>query len=104
MNTETVKTIEDCTELAILDTYNEYEHASGWLCCIEDVFSKIKKVIVFGEEVDLVEFELCGLSIMAICRKDGVSNEVAFESVDLVNPSKIQKLWFKAWQSWSENL
>jgi len=65
-----VKSIRDCVETATVDCYDESEQASGWLACLDDVFDEVKKVKIFGEEVEFASFDLSGTAVVAICKKN----------------------------------
>lgn len=99
---EDCKTVEECIEVATMDTYGEEEQASGWLACIEEMFGKFKTALVLGEEVILKKFDLSNASaIIAICLKGKISAKIALESLDFPNLSDKQKLWLNAWKEWS---
>lgn len=95
------RTTRECVDLAIVDAYGEDEQATGWLTCIEEVFSGVKTVRVLDQEVVLKGFDIeDGITIVAICKLGKKSARVALESVEWNNLSKAQKLWLKAWRAW----
>ncbi|MCW5590454.1 MAG: hypothetical protein KIT27_12450 [Legionellales bacterium] len=96
------KTIEDCYECATIDTYDENEAASGWLTCIEEMFSKFEHVKVLGNEAILEGFDLKGFQVVAKCRNGRKSAFVSLESVEFPKLSKSEKLWLDALKKWNE--
>ena len=101
---ENAKTIEECTEMAIVDCYDKYEQASGWCCCLGDIFADVKMVKIFEEEVKLKKLDLVNnLNIVvAICEKKGKTIKVTLDSLELINPIKAQELWLEAWLEWTD--
>lgn len=101
MDCEIVKTVKDCEEMATMDAYDECEQISGWFECLNEVFGNIEKVKLFGEEVFFggVDFST-DTDLIAICKKNRKKIKVTFDSIELIKPTKVQKLWLKAWCSW----
>lgn len=95
-----VKNIKECMETATVDANGEEEAAMGWQCCFEEVFEGVKKVKIFDEPVELVEFSLSQNSLVAICQKGKKKAKVTLDSIGLIKPTKIQSLWLKAWLAW----
>ena len=100
MNIEDVETVEDCVEAAIIDAYGEYEQATGWLTCLQDIFSNVKEVNLLGEAVTLTKLDLVDNVVVAICAKKRHKAKVTFDSIQLLKPTSEQELWHKAWKSW----
>lgn len=86
----------------IKDAYGDEEIASGWYECLNEVFSDVEKVKLFGEEVDF-----CGIDffrdhdVIAVCRKKRKKAKVTPDSIELINPTKPQKIWMEAWIKWA---
>ena len=60
------KTVKACIELALTDAYGEYEQASAWLTCIEEMFGRFDRVKLMGEEVAWQGFDLANqLAVVA---------------------------------------
>lgn len=97
---EDAKTVKECIETATVDAYGEYEQATGWLTCLEEVFLDVKEVKIFSEVVNLSGFDLDDTNIVAICSKGDDEIRVTLDSLKLIKPSRAQKLWLKAWKSW----
>ena len=99
------KTVKACIELALTDAYGEYEQASAWLTCIEEMFGRFDRVKLMGEEVALQGFDLANeLAVVAICRKGKKWARVALESVEFADLSPIEARWLKAWMQFSRGL
>lgn len=96
------KTIEDCIEYASVDAYNEEEQAGGWLSIIEEIFDNVNQVKLLGEEVDLKGFDLDGTTVVAICKKGGKKARISLDSIEFVDPTKIQSLWLSAYRKWQK--
>lgn len=94
---DNVKSVKECIEMATMDAYDEDELLSGWNCCFDDLFSDIQKVKLFGEEVNFGGIDFEHNSLVAICEKGRKKIKVSLDSVELIEPSKAQKLWLKAW-------
>lgn len=95
-----LKSIDECIECATVDTYSDDEAASGWLTCIEEIFEGIQEVKLGDELVRLDGFNLSGLSVVACCRKGKKIVRVTLDSLELISPTKVQKLWLEAWNPW----
>lgn len=96
-----VKNTRECINLAIVDAYDEYEQAGGWLNCLEEVFANVKTVRVLDHEVVLKGFDLeDGITIVTICELGKKSARVSLDSIEWNNLGKTQQLWLKAWKSW----
>lgn len=94
-----VKSTEDCAEYAVIDAYGDCEQITAWMTCMQEVFEGVKKVRVFGEEVELLEIDLEGeFCVVARCRKGNSEASVAITSVEFIKPTRVQKLWLEAWQ------
>jgi len=64
------KTVKACIELVLTDAYGEYEQASAWLTCIEEMFARFDRVKLMGEEVSLQGFDLENeLTVVVVCKK-----------------------------------
>ena len=97
-----VKTIKQCIEAATVDAYGEYEQVCGWLTCFEEVFDNVNRILLFGEEVKLVDFEVQNdAEVVAVCLKNKKKAKVSLDSIELIKPSKAQRLWLKAYTEWS---
>ena len=100
---EDAKTIEECTEMATVDCYDDYEQASGWLACLDDLFAEVKQVNVAGEVVKFKKFDLVhDTTIVAICEKNKKKIKVTLDSLELINPTQAQELWLEAWLAWAK--
>ena len=42
------KSVKACVELALTDAYYEYEQASAWLACIDEMFGRFDRVNLWG--------------------------------------------------------
>lgn len=100
MDCNEVKTIDDCIECATLDTYDEHEEAAGWQTCLEEVIGENVPVKVLGEDAILEGFKASRGSVVAVCKKGNKKIKVTPDSLELINPSEIQKLWLQAWLKW----
>lgn len=97
------KTIDDCIEVATVDTYGEEEQISGWLACIEEMFGTYESAYVFGEEVKIKKFDILNdRSIVGLCQKGSASAKIALESLEFPKINEKEKLWLDAWKTWSE--
>ena len=92
-----VKTVNDCIEIAEVDAYDEGERVQGWLNCFEDIFNEKQTVEVFGEKVNLIEFDLFSDYMIAICEKKKKKAKITLDSIKFINATNIQKLWVKAY-------
>jgi hypothetical protein len=102
-NWEDAKSIEECTEMATIDCYDEYEEAAGWLACLGDVFSEVKQVEVAGEVVKFKKLDLVNdKAVVAICEKNKKKIKVTLDSIELIDPTEAQELWLAAWLEWSK--
>ena len=99
------KSIENCSELALTDAYGEYEQASAWLTCIEEMFGRFEQVMVLGQEIALEGFDLINnIAVVAVCRAGKRKTRIALESVEFPALTPIEKRWLKAWQQFSRGL
>ncbi len=98
------KTVADCHEAATIDAYDENEAATGWLTCIEEMFSQFEHVKVLGSEVRLEGFDLKGFQVVAKCRNGRKLAFVSLESVEFPKLNKSEKLWLDALKNWNDNL
>ena len=97
-----VKTIEDCIEIATMDTYDEYEAIEGWLTCLEDIFENIKQVEIFDKIAKFIGFEIeKNTNLLVKIESDNKIAKVSIDSIKFINQSSIQKLWIKAWLDYS---
>jgi hypothetical protein len=97
------KTIAEAIEMATMDAYDEYEEASGWLVCLQEVFKDFDLVVVNGVTMKFIEFYLEREIIpMVICRLNMKQAKVTIDSIQFINPNKAQKLWLRAWYKWSK--
>ena len=96
------KSVKACIELALTDAYGEFEQASAWLTCIEEMFARFDRVVVLRDEVTLEGFELANdAAIVAICRKGKRKALVALESVEFPDLSPIEARWLAAWKQFA---
>jgi hypothetical protein len=95
------KSVKACIELALTDAYGEYEHASAWLTCIEEMFCRFDRVRLMGEEVALEGLDLENLTVVAVCRKGKRRARVALDSVEFPGITPIEGRWLKAWKQFS---
>lgn len=100
MDVEEVKTVKDCIEYATMDAYGDDEQVEGWVCCLEEVLSGVKRVRVMGVEVPLKGIESNGRTVIAICEQNQIRARVTLDSIMLIKPSKAQSLWLRAWKKW----
>lgn len=99
------KTINEAIEIATMDAYDEYEEASGWLTCLEEVFEDFDLVIVNGITMKLIGFHLEREIVpMIICSHNKKRAKITIDSVQFINPNKAQKLWLRAWDKWSKKM
>ncbi|MBU0761262.1 MAG: hypothetical protein KJ600_02615 [Nanoarchaeota archaeon] len=97
MDWEDVKTIEECVEEATMDAYEDWEQASGWLTCIEEILGGIGEVKLMGKIVRLKGFDLDGTFVVAVCKKRKMKIRTTLDSIEIMGPTWAQKLRFKAW-------
>jgi hypothetical protein len=96
------KSVKACIDLALADAYGDYERACSWLTCIETLFGRFERVIVFGEVATLDGFELVNDAvIVAVCRRGKHKARVALESVEFRDPSPVEARWLKAWEQFA---
>jgi hypothetical protein len=96
------KSVKACIDLALTDAYGEYEQASAWLACIEEMFGRFDRVIVMGEAVALDGFDLANdASVVAVCRRGKRKARVALESIEFPGLSRIEARWLKAWRQFA---
>ena len=94
--------MQACIDEATTDAYNEYEQASGWLCCLEDAFRGILKVLFLGEPVRLKQLDVeSDVAVVAVVQKGAKTARVSLGSISLINPSKEQSIWHRAYLEWS---
>lgn len=92
------KSVGACIELALTDAYGEDEQAVAWLTCIETMFGHSDRVVVLGQEVDLMGFELArDTAVVAVCRRGRRKVRITLESVQLPGLSPVEARWLKAW-------
>ncbi|MBF0493201.1 MAG: hypothetical protein HQM15_10530 [Deltaproteobacteria bacterium] len=97
---EQCESIEDCFEVATVDAYGEYEQASSWLTCIEEMFGKFDRVQVLEQEVGLEGFDLANETIVvALCRQGNKKTKIPLESVHFQKLSPKESLWMDAWKN-----
>ena len=60
------KSVQGCIDLALTDAYGADEQAVAWLTCIEEMFSRFKRVKVMGSDVVLVGFDLSLVAVVVI--------------------------------------
>ena len=84
MDWENVKTIEECEEIATMDTYEDWEQASGWLTCIEEIFGNVREVKIMGEIVKLEGFDLDGTSVVAAYKKMKMKIRTTLDSIEII--------------------
>ena len=96
------KSVKACIDLALTDAYGEYEQASGWLACIEEMFGRFDRVIVMGEAVALDGFDLANdAAVVAVCRRGKRKARVALESIEFPDLTPIEARWLKAWKQFA---
>ena len=99
------KSVKACVELALTDAYGEYEQASAWLACIDEMFGRFDRVNLLGEEVALQGFVLENeLTVVALCGEGKRRARVALESVEFSNITPIEARWLRAWKQFSGTL
>jgi hypothetical protein len=99
------KSVKACIELALTDANGEYEQASAWLTCIEEMFGRFDRVKLMGEEVALQGFDLENeLTVVAVCRKRKWRARVALDSVEFPGITPIEARWLKAWKQFARGL
>ena len=100
---EQCETIEDCHKFAVMDANGEEEAAMGWLTCIEEMFSKFKRVEVLENTAILDGFDLKGLQVVATCKsKKGKLASVSLSSIEFLGLNENEKLWLDAVKNWNE--
>ncbi len=93
---------EQFIEAATVDAYGEYEQTCGWLTCFEEGFDDVNHVLLFGEEVKLVGFEVRNdVEVVAVGLKNKKKAKVSLDSIELIKSSRTQRLWLKAYTEWS---
>ena len=97
-----VKTIDECIDDATVDCYDEYEQAWGWFNCLEEALSDFEYVIVLGDKLKLERLDVDGCQVMAVCKKGNKTVKLTLDSIELINPTKVQQLWLDAWIGWSK--
>ena len=96
------KTEQECIDMATADCHDHDEATSGWCCCLDEVFSGVKEVKVFGEIMKFKGFNQAGLhAVVAVCEKDKKIAKVTLDSLELIDPENSQKLWIEAWIKWA---
>jgi len=99
------KSVKACIELALTDAYGEYEQATAWLTCIEEMFGRFDRVNLMGEEVALQGFDLENDPVVvAICRKCKRRARVTLESVEFPDITPIETRWLNAWKQFSRGV
>ena len=99
------KSVKACIELALTDAYGEYEQASAWLACIEEMFGRFDRVNLMGEEVALEGFDLANdVVVVAVCRQGHRKARVVLDSVEFPTLKPIEARWLKAWKQFSQGL
>jgi len=99
------KSVKACVELALTDAYGEYEQASAWHACIEEMFGRFDRVDLLGEEVALQGFDLENeLTVVALCGKGKWRARVALESVEFPNITPSEARWLRACKQFSGRL
>ena len=84
---------------------DEYEEASGWLTCLEEVFEDFDLVEVNGITMKFIGFHLEREIVpMIICSYNKKRAKITIDSVQFINPDKAQKLWLRAWDKWSKKI
>ena len=96
------KTIDQCFEVAMMDTRAD-EEVSSWLVCIDEMFGAHDEVIVLGEKVNLEEFDIKHSYIIAICKKGKLKVGVTLDSIVFHKLTKVEKLWLQAWNKYSSS-
>lgn len=98
------KSIEACIESALTDAYGEYEQASAWLTCIEEMFERFDRVKLMGEEVVLHGLRpRKHVAVVAICSKGKRRARVALDPIEFPNLTPIETRWIKAWKQFSRS-
>ncbi|MBF0300250.1 MAG: hypothetical protein HQK51_16125 [Oligoflexia bacterium] len=92
------RTTKQCAEMATVDAYNEDEVAAGWHACLGgDILESVEQVKVWDEPVTLEGIDLYENSVVAICNKNKSKIKVSLDSIELIKPTKVQRLWIKAY-------
>lgn len=98
------RSVRACIELALTDAYGEQEQAVAWLTCIETMFGRFDRVVVLGDEVDLMGFELeSDAAIVAVCRRGRRKVRVTLGSVQFAGLSSVEARWLRAWNEFARN-
>jgi hypothetical protein len=98
------RSVRACIELALTDAYGEQEQAVAWLTCIETMFGSFDRVVVLGDEVDLMGFELASdAAIVAVCRRGRRKARVTLESVQFPSLSPVEARWLEAWNQFARS-
>ncbi len=96
------KTVKQCIETALVDSYGEEEQAGSWHTCIEELFGKFKRVKVLGQEVALEGFDVCHSMVVAICSRGEKQIKLTLDSIEFPKLNATEKLWLRAWQKYSD--
>lgn len=97
------KTITEAIEMATVDAYDEFEQASGWLVCLQEVFEDFDSIVLNGIAMKFIGFHLEREIVpMVVCRLNKKQAKVTIDSVQFLNPNQAQKLWLRAWDKWSK--
>lgn len=93
------KSVGACIELALTDAYGQDEQAVSWMTCMEAMFGRFDRVLVLGQEVELLGFELASdNAVVAVCRRGRHKARVTLESVQFSGLSPIEARWIEAWK------
>jgi hypothetical protein len=99
------KSVKACIEFALTDAFGEYEHASAWLTCIEEMFARFDRVKLMGEEVTVQGFDLENeLTVVVVCKKGKRLARVSLDSVEFPGITPIEERWIEAWKRFSRGL
>ena len=97
------KSIDEAIEIAVMDAYDEYEQASGWLTCFQEVFEDADLVEINGIIMKFVGFDLEREIVpVVICSYNRKQARVIISSVQFIDATKSQKIWLRAWKKWSK--
>ncbi len=93
-----VKTVDDCEEVAVVDAYDDHEVAAGWMTCLDEILGDVKSVKILDKEVELKGFDIeRENAVVIICKSGKKTVRVSLASVEWPKLTKLQKLWLQAW-------
>ncbi len=98
------RTVDEATEMAVVDAYDEYEMASGWACCLEEVgFVGMVAATGDGKRWRIKQLTPGKGSVSARC--EGVNTRGTkskrFQHLAFEGMNPIQRLWAEAFDQWA---